>query len=366
MVRRLVMVLALALVACDGPPSPPEPGPPWTSITLDEGVDGLPRRRLEAAVTSLGTRLVIAGGYATSLREGLEITDEVLVLDTLAPEPEQQWTQLPPLPVRWTHGALVGTGNTLFLLGGHEDVNGTARGEVFMLELVDDATKREWIPLEPMPVGLERGGAGVVVVPPFVYLLGGANATGPLATNLRFDMIAARDGLVSTLAWSRLLPDLPLARSHPAAMELYGDLFVAGGLDDANRPLGDVWRLSLDDNPVEQKLWRPGEPMITSRGGCAYGRAFGALLCAGGEAGPVAVSVVERYDPDGKVVDGEVLDEWTTLPEMPEPRAGIQGAVIGGKLYVVGGSQSLMFEPTDSVLVFSVVDTIDTPRLGSN
>jgi len=334
---------------------------------MEIGRDGMPRRRLEAAVTALGTRLVIAGGYSSSMREGLKITNEVIMFDTLATTPSEQWENLPRLPVRWTHGALVGTGNTLFMLGGHEDVNGTASGRVFMLELRDGSKLEwEWVELEPMPVGLERGGAGVVVVPPFVYLLGGANATGPLATNLRFDMIAARDGLVSTLAWSRLLPDLPLGRSHPAAMELYGDLFVAGGLDDANRPLGDVWRLPLDDNPVEQKLWRPGEPMITSRGGCAYGKAFGALLCAGGEAGPVAVSVVERYDPDGKVVDGAVVDEWTARPEMPEPRAGMQGAVIGGKLYVVGGSQSLMFEPTDSVLVFSVVDTIDTPRLGSN
>ena len=293
----------------------------------------------------------MAGGYSTSLREGLAITDEVIALDTLTGE----WHDLPSSPVRWTHGALAGNGGAVFLLGGHEDVHAMPSGQAFVLELGAET----WVALPAMPPGFERGAAGVLVSPPFVYLFGGANAVGPLATNLRFDLIAR--------TWSRRLPDLPTARSHPAVTELDdGTIVIAGGLDDANRPLGDVWRLLPDFvTPPEDQLWKLGDPMPTDRGGCAYGTAFGALLCAGGEAGAVALDVVERYDPDGAVVGGEAIEQWSELPRMPEPRAGAQGVAIGGRLYVVGGSVTRAFEPTDSVLEFSYVDTLGAGSLGS-
>jgi hypothetical protein len=345
-VSRRWIILGL-LAACDLPEAAVD-RPTWTSIRLPTtGTAPFPRRarrRLESSVTALGTRLVVAGGYSTSLREGLEITDEVIAFNTLT----GTWEELPNLDVRWTHGQLAGNGGILYMLGGHEDANSTARGESFVLELGAEA----WEPLPAMPEGLERGAAGVLVSPPYVYLFGGATRTGTLASNLQFDMV--------TRTWSRLFPDLPLARSHPAVMELFdGTIVVAGGVDDGNRPLGDVWRLVPDFvTPPEEQLWQVGAAMPTNRGGCAYGTAFGALLCAGGEAGTEALATVERYDPDGAIIDDKAAEEWTELEAMPEPRAGAQGAVIGGQLYVVGGSLTRMFEPTDSMLVLAYVDSL--------
>lgn len=322
----MLAVIELASIgACDESTAPPDgPASPWSSLALPDG-----RRRLEPAVTASGTRLVIAGGYATGMTEGLQISNEVLVYDTLA----DAWSTLPPLPVTRHHGALAASAGVLFALGGLEDTSNTPSGRAFALEL--DGT--EWIELPAMPAGQERGGAGVMVYPPHIYLLGGSNATGPLKTCLDFD--------IATRTWGTC-PDLPTARSHPAVMrDVEGDLILVGGLDDANRPLGDVWRLRPG-----AELWEPRSAMVPSRGGCAFGVVFGSLLCAGGEAGASALDVTQRYDP--------ITDQWLDLTPMPVPRAGAQGAVIGGKLYVVGGAERIAFEPTDSVLVFSYVDAV--------
>lgn len=344
--RRPVLLVAVLIAGCAEQPAPPA-GDPWSEIPLPDLWPGPPRRRLEPAVTALGTELVIAGGFSTSQDEGLEITDEVLVLDTLT----GAWRALPPTPVRWTHAALAAVGATLYLLGGLEDVAGTASGQAFVLPPGADA----WQELPAMPT--PRGAAAVLVAPPLIYLIGGIDGTTPFASVLAFDTID-RTWLVDPL------PPLPLARSHAAAMrQADGTIIVAGGLDDALRPLGDVWRL----HPTADGLaWEPAEPMPVRRGGCAYGTAFGALVCAGGEAGSVALDVAERYDPAGLVIDDEAVDVWSELPPMPEARAGARGATIGGKLFVVGGSRSLAFEPTGSILVLSFVDTIDQPGLGSN
>jgi N-acetylneuraminic acid mutarotase len=304
------------------------------------GVDGQPKRRLEPAVAALGAQLVVVGGYS----DGFEITDETLRYDPLV----DAWDEtLPPAPVKWTHAALAGVGGALYLLGGHETPDADARGEAFVLE--PGAT--EWTALPAMPAGEERGAAGVIVAPPFVYLFGGANRTGALETNLRFDLISR--------TWSRVLPDLPTPRSHAAVMQREDGTFIlAGGLDFANRPLGDLWRLTPGAN-----LWRIGATMPTRRGGCAYGAFGGALVCAGGESGAAALDVVERYDPDGNLGgDFGSRELWTTLPAMPEPRAGAPGAVVSNRLYVVGGARAREFVPVDSVLVLDYIAALSPTR----
>ncbi|MGN6104272.1 MAG: hypothetical protein ACTHU0_04145, partial [Kofleriaceae bacterium] len=141
----------------------------------------MPGRRLEPAVAAMGTRLVVAGGFSTSAQEGLEITREVLVLDTF----QGTWSNLPDAPVAWTHGNLASSGATLYLLGGLEGPDFVARGEAWALDLGADA----WRPLAPIPAGLERAAAAVVIAPPRIYLLGGASTTGAVATNLVFDYL---------------------------------------------------------------------------------------------------------------------------------------------------------------------------------
>jgi len=290
----------------------------------------MPGRRLEPAVTAAGTRLVVAGGFSTSAQEGLEITREVIALDTLT----DAWATLPELPVAWTHGTLAASAGTLYLLGGLEGPTFVARGEVYALDPNADA----WRDLPAMPAGEERGAAGIAVAPPHVYLVGGASTAGVLASVLDYNL--------TTQTWTNL-PDLPAPRSHAAVMRLVdGTLIVAGGIAaGAGAPLDEVLAL-----PLGAPAWQPRRPMPAPRGGCAYGQALGRLICAGGEAGSSALRVTEAYDPS--------TDAWTELPELPFARAGAQGAVIGQQLYIPGGAGALVFEPTRTVLRFSLLDAL--------
>ena len=81
-----------------------------------------------------------------------------------------------------------------------------------------------------------------------------------------------------------------------------------------------------------------------------YGTLFDSLVCAGGEAGQAALTRVERYDWR--------TDTWIALPDMPESRAGTQGAVVGGRLFVPGGARTLNFQPEPSLFVLSYLDAI--------
>jgi hypothetical protein len=320
-VRTPFVAPLVVLAAACAEPEPPRPEAPWR-----EGPE-LPGPRLEAAVGALGTRLVVAGGFSTSAGD---ITREVIAFDTFA----GAWEGLPGLPVAWTHGALGASGGTLYLLGGLEGPAFVASGEAYALDLGGTA----WRDLPPMPAGEERGAAAAVSAPPHVFLIGGASGDRALASVLAYNLAASE--------WTRL-PDLPVPRSHAAAMRLAdGMLIVAGGLADrTGAPLGDVYAL-----PLGATAWEPRAPMPTPRGGCAYGQALGLLVCAGGEAGSSALRVVEAYDP--------ITDAWTQLPDLPVARAGAQGAVIGQQLYVVGGSGSLVLEPTRTLLVFSLIDAL--------
>ncbi len=293
----------------------------------------LPGPRLEPGVTALGQQLVVLGGFDQNVSQGLRITSDVIAFDPTA----GTWSNLRPAPVAWTHVNLAASSATLFLLGGQETDQFIARGESYALDT--GQSNAQWRPLAAMPAGQERGAAGVVIAPPHIYLIGGSSSTGAVATCLAYDF--------STDTWT-MLPPLPAPRSHPAAMRRAdGTLIVAGGLStlDARDAVSDVVALAPGAT-----TWTPRTAMPTARGGCAYGVQLGQLVCAGGEAGQAALSVVESYD--------STADRWTTLTPMPDVRAGTQGAVVGGRLYVPGGARMLSFNPESSLFVFSLIDAM--------
>lgn len=317
-------MLWLALAACSSSaPRPDAPARHWS--------EGPPLMvpRLEPGVTAMGQRLVVVGGFDTDLMAGLDITQRVDMFDPAT----GLWTQLPDAPVAWTHIQLAAIGTTIYLLGGLQGQDYIARGETYALDTQDP--EPQWRTLAAMPPGFERGSAAVVVAPPRVYLFGGAGTNNALATNLYYDTLADQ--------WNQVTPDLPAPRSHPAGMRrVDGTFVVTGGLAtlDSNSQAGDTWQLE----PLGT-MWVTKTPMPNPRGGCAYGVVQGQLICAGGEAGPSAYKSVESYDP--------LADTWTELEDMPDSRAGTQGATIGTQFYVPGGARELVFEPLPSLFVYT-------------
>lgn len=283
----------------------------------------LPNARLLPSVAGLGDRLIVADGFDADLK----IVTEV---DALEPA-SGTWTRLPDAPVAWTHGDLAGNGGTLYLLGGLATQNYDVDGTCYAL----DSGASAWRTLAPMPAGLERGAAGIVVRAPYIYVIGGAVQNTSVATVLVYD--------VSMDMWTQA-PDLPSPRSHPGAAILPdGTLLVVGGLRtlDSTQPMNDVVEL-----PVGATAWVTKSPMPTPRGGAACGLFGTRFVCAGGEADLTARDETEAYD--------WVHDTWSSLAKLPMPRAGTQGAAIGTRLYAPGGAHRIAYVPDDTVDVLTV------------
>src|SRR5690349_13354771 len=90
----------------------------------------MPRRALAPGVAALGQQLIVAGGFDTSVREGLDITARVDAFDPAT----GTWGTLPDAPVRWTNSNLASVGATLYLVGGLEGAQLVARGDAFALD----------------------------------------------------------------------------------------------------------------------------------------------------------------------------------------------------------------------------------------
>lgn len=322
------------LVACSSPaPSPDAPSSPWSKGPP------LPSPRLEAGVTAVGQSVAVVGGFDSDQQAGLDVTTHADLFDTL----ESKWSSLPDAPVARHHVQLAAIGSTIYLLGGLDgapdaSMNYPARGDSYALDTAEPTPT--WRTLAAMPAGFERGSAAVVVAPPRIYLFGGAATTDAISTNLVYD--------ITTNTWlTDAVPDLPAKRSHPAAMRrVDGTFIVVGGLSGlaSDTAQSDVYVL-----PTGDTMWKTGAAMPEQRGGCAYGVIGGSLICAGGEAGTSALTYTQGYDP--------LSDAWTDFPLMPEPTAGTLGAAVGQRLFVPGGARHLIFEPVDTLYIFSPLDT---------
>lgn len=337
MSRWLVPLAALAalapavLGACRAQALPDAATTPWSAGA------SLPRHAQQPGVTARGLDVIVAGGYDLTPAGVLEITARVDVYDTA----NDTWLPAGTIPdalVHWTDINLAALGDTIYLAGGIEGAQHTANGATYAF----DPIQQIWQKLLTMP--MERGAAGVVATPGRIYLLGGESSTGPVATCLAYDL--------PTGAWV-VEPSLPSARSHPAAMRRSdGSLIVAGGFagPDATAPLDEVWRLPPEG--AVPREWTRVASMPEPRGGCAYGVVLGHLVCAGGvgPGGPAATTLV--YDPFQTS-----LQPWTVDPPMPEPRALVPGAAVGGRLFVPGGSPALALAPTSTLYVYTPLDT---------
>jgi Kelch motif len=334
--RWLALLAALApavLGACRAQALPDAATTPWAIGMV------MPRAAQQPGVTARGLDVIVAGGYDLTPAGELEITARVDVLDTAS----GRWLPpgtIPDAPVHWTDINLAALGDTIYLAGGLEGTQHIAHGETYGF----DPLQLTWKMLAAMPAGMERGAAGVVATPGRIYLLGGASSTGPVATCLAYDL--------PTGTWV-VEPELPAPRSHPAAMRRSdGSLIVAGGFagPDASDPRGDVWRLPPEG--AVPRAWTPVAAMPEPRGGCAHGVVLGHLVCAGGVGPGGPTADVEVYDPFETTQPPWAID----LP-MPEPRALVPGAAVGGRLFVPGGTPALAIAPTSTLYVYAPLDT---------
>jgi N-acetylneuraminic acid mutarotase len=177
-----------------------------------------------------------------------------------------------------------------------------------------------WAEGPPLPLGATQETA-VVELGGKIYVLGGFNGSlGVVDAVQIFDVAAC--------AWSTG-PALPTPAHHLNAAVVGDTISVAGVLlgSDFNAS-GDTWSWA----PAREARWTilPAMPAGTERGAAVAGAIGDSIYVAGGLRAGQSVAEVSAFDV--------VQRTWgPLLPPLPSARDHGCGAVVGGKLYAIGG-----------------------------
>jgi serine/threonine protein kinase len=221
------------------------------------------------------------------------------------------WRRRAPMPTaRQNMGGTVLDG-TMWVVGG------LAAGSVASDRVEGyDPVINSWKSAPDLPVRLHH--EMVVAYKGEMVVMGGWIPQGSDQSALVSDRVfALRDG--------RWVPLPPMHRPRvAAAATVVGDrIVVVGGQDDG--------RLVKTTEVFDGKKWSDGADIPTPREHLAAASdGKYAYVVGGRNLGPDKNSAaLERYDP--------ASDSWKQLPDMPTARGGLGAAIVGGRLFAVGG-----------------------------
>jgi hypothetical protein len=234
-----------------------------------------------------------------------------------------------------------------------------------------------WLTRRPLP--LERAGVATAVVPnaagqSIVYVIGGYHPYRPFPSLARVDAYN-----VAANTWSRKR-DLPVALQNIHGAEVIdGKIYVAGGRKVSN--VGFASYLLYVYDPATN-TWTQKRGMPERGAGGVTGVIDGKLYVAGPSEEQEDYSYFFRYDPAtnkwtrlprpthayfmGGVLYGRLYlvgnqveaydpatNQWTAKASPPAAHINIWGtaAAVGAKLYVFGGSRTLVYHPLSDVWV---------------
>ncbi len=127
---------------------------------------------------------------------------------------------------------------------------------------------------------------------------------------------------------------MPAPQSETVALALGDAVHLVGGrapIGEANarwRDQGDVAAHRVFD--AREGRWRDARPAPTARNSAAGAVVAGRLYVVGGRTvGGGNLGALERYDP--------TTDRWDALAPLPQPSGGLAAGTIGGRLYAFGG-----------------------------
>lgn len=233
-----------------------------------------------------------------------------------------------PANVSEAQGEVVG--GRLFVLGGFDSRRScctpTNRAQVY------DPARNTWTPLNVMP-GSGATHAGMTTDGTRIYYAGGY--VGRIAADGSWSgqIFGTRDAWAYDPATGSYaaLPDLPVQTSAGQLEYLNGNLHLFGGTNPARtQDLGDHYVLKAG-----ARAWTPAAPLPVPRHHMGSAVLGGKLYAIGGQvghdAGLVTQSAVHVYDP--------AVNAWTPLAPLPRARSHIGNStfVLGGRIVVAGG-----------------------------
>ena len=218
---------------------------------------------------------------------------------------------------------------------------GIAGGGPLSTSHVYDPSADMWSGLPSMPT--PRTQATAATVGGKMYVFGGSPSFGPnpgTTANEVFDPIANM--------WTSLAP-MPRVRVAASAVAAGGLIYLLGGLDRVAPPSGTTtWDIVDVYDPMTNTWSTLTTRMPTARTAAGAIAFDDKILVAGGSLhGTGVLDSFEIYDP--------VLDLWTSLDPMPRARQDFPLAIVGNRVYAVGGNSA--------GFVTSAVDVFDASKL---
>jgi hypothetical protein len=293
--------------------------------------------RTDGAATQLGTKILYIGGS-----DGAKAQSTVSVAQLSGVGNFDAWTDGPPLPEPRADASVVQVSGSVYVLGGL-DASGKPTTSVYTLtpdpktgDLGDWQTAPEQLTLPEA-----RSGAAGVTAPDGLLLIGGQGPDGPVTTTWKslFDTKGALQ------AWK---PEAPLLGPQAdATAAIVGDFVWLYGGHDANGPVATVQRGSLGleaaegypANPDEGKVvaWavNPSANVPAARDDAVGWSANGSLYLVGGKTadGPQRETYWAVPTSTGDI------PEWKRLEVSDLPYGSSGGTVIvtGPNAIVIGG-----------------------------
>lgn len=138
----------------------------------------------------------------------------------------------------------------------------------------------------------------------------------------------------ATNKWETRSP-MPTARNHAAIGAVNGKIYVIGGrLGAAFISVASNTDIVEEYDPATDQWGAVRARMISGRSASAWGVYNGRIYVAGGEFQNgqlmAAFRALEAYEP--------ATNTWHSLPQMPVPRHGLAGGMIGNQLHLVSGT----------------------------
>mmetsp|Transcript_3157 Transcript_3157/g.6879 ORF Transcript_3157/g.6879 Transcript_3157/m.6879 type:complete len:366 (+) Transcript_3157:45-1142(+) len=232
---------------------------------------------------------------------------------------------------RYGH-AVCSVGSRIYVIGGCK--GHTARDRLGTVEMFDAAhTENGWTELSNRNLG-KREAFGVAVVDGKIYAVGGRQNGG------RSDTVAVFDTTQPSKGWKKLPHTLNKARSMHGVCAVGSKIYVVGGCQQL---FGDEGRPEVFDTEQPEQGWRYLSKDLTTkeRDGLSLAVVGTKIYALGGyvrghqwNPSPSVFTpknTVEVYDAS-KPEDG-----WVEFPWMHSARKFFGVAVIGTKIYAVGG-----------------------------
>lgn len=225
-----------------------------------------------------------------------------------------RWSAGPPVPIPGggDHCNVAAAQGRLYVAGAIRIGTSFADGNTYEY----DPSSSQWTTVGRM--GEPRGSSGVAVIAGRIYVAGGLIGSRPVSTLESFDP--------ATRQWTTLAP-MPTARDHLTAQAVNGRLYAIAGRS------GITDLRSNEEYDPATNAWRTRAPIPTARGGLASGNLRNRIQVFGGEGNSGRPEMTfeqhEEYEP--------ASDTWGTLPLMLNPRHGLYGATIEGRIFAPGG-----------------------------